>query len=131
MKVLVAIDFRFVFSALRAVFDVAARDGRETVVVAARVLLLLRKSKARDDADVTVGRVVARARTESVRVVAFERFMTFVVARDTTDESRGMVVNAAEFVRDKESVPRTAADDAPKESATITIEIISFFISVR
>lgn len=130
LNVLVAIDFRFVFSALRAVCVVAARDGRESVFWVARVLL--RKSKARDDVDVLVGRVAARARTELwfARVVETSRFTTLVALRDTTDESRA-VVFVPEFVRDKESVPRTAADDAPMDSATMTIEIISFFISVH
>ena len=73
---------------------------------------------------------VARARTESLdeRVAMVFLGVVFVVLRDTTDASREATV--AEFVRDNESVPRTAADDAPMKSAIAVIKIINFFISV-
>lgn len=116
---------------LRAVLVVAARDGRAPDVGVARVLL--RKSNARDDVGVAGGRVPVRARTEFwvVRVAETSRFTTLVALRDATDASRGAVVDVVEFVRNNESAPRTAADDAPMESATMTIETISFFISVH
>lgn len=118
-------------SALRAVLVFVARAGRATVTVdGARAP---RRSNARDDADDVVDvavRVPVRARApESVRVAAVARLATLVAVRDTTDASRDVVV--AEFVRDNESVPRTAADDAPMASASATIETISFFISVQ
>ena len=127
---LVGIDLRSVVSALRAVLVFVARAGRATVTV--DVARAPRRSNARDDVlDVAVAvRVPVRARApESVRVAAVARLATLVAVRDTTDASRDVVV--AEFVRDNESVPRTAADDAPMASASATIETISFFISVQ
>ena len=129
-KVLVGIDFRSVANAPRAVFVFAARAGRATVTV--DVARAPRRSNARDDVlDVAVAvRVPVRARApESVRVAAPARFATLVAVRDTTDASRELVV--AEFVRDKESEPRTAADDAPIDSAIVVIKTIIPFISFK
>ena len=116
-----------VVNAPRAICVVDARDGRDVLVLPR---LLFRKSNARDD--VFVPCVDARARTEVLpvaRVVVAFRGVIFVAVRDTTDASR-VAVNGAEFVRNNESVPRTAADDAPMKSAIVVIKIINFFISV-
>lgn len=81
-----------------------------------------------------MSRVDARARTTEVlpiaRVPAAFRGVIFVAVRDTTDASR-VAVTGAEFVRDKESVPRTAADDAPMDSATTIMETVIPFISFK
>lgn len=119
----VGIDFKSVPIAARAVLVVAARAGRETVTpVDARVFL---RSNARD---VSL-RVPVRARVEFTRGAVVRAETRGVALRVTTDVSRDVVVSD-KFVRDNESDPRTAAADAPMESAVATIEIISFFISV-
>ena len=125
LKVFVGMDFRFVANTPRAVLFVVARSGRMPVVV----VRVLRRSNARED--VVFVRVPVRARTPVLeRVAAFVRFVTFVAARDTTDVSRD-VAAGAEFVRDNESEPRTAADDAPNDSATTIMETVIPFISFK
>jgi hypothetical protein len=125
LNVFVGMFFKSVVNAPRAAFVVAVRDG-----LVFDVVRVLRRSNARDVV-APVGRVPVRARVEELsftRVVVFVRLTTLVVVRDIPDVSRDVVV--LELLRDNEPVPRTAADDAPTESAIATIEIISLFISV-
>ena len=75
-------------------------------------------------------RVAVRARSTVPRDATSVRVAPRDAVRDTTDVSRDAVGVAAEFARDNESEPRTAADDAPNDSASATMETISFFISV-
>ena len=111
-----------VVNAPRMVVVLAARAGR----VAVRAL---RKSNARCDTlpDVPERVVAVRARDESVTVRGVT--LARVATRDATFVSRVVTV-VVEFVRDNESDPRTAADDAPKFSATATMDTIIFLISV-
>lgn len=125
----VGTDFRAALTVARAALFVVARAGRKPVFVAR----VFRRSNARED-DVVFVRVPARERVDAesvlVRDAEFARLATFVALRDTTDASRNAVV-VAEFVRDKESVPRTAADDAPMDSATTIMETVISFISFK
>lgn len=125
-------DFRSRLIALRAVFVVAARAGREFVAVFV-VARGVRKSSARDDTAGVFERVAVRARVAPVRdVVLAVRLTTLVAVRDWDAVSRDATFDVgAEFVRDKESVPRTAADDAPNDSAIIIMETIIPFISFK
>lgn len=114
----------------RAVFVVATRDGR-----AVRAVVV---------SDATGAMVMRRPFPIAVRV-----FVAFLVRRETTGFVRGAFVRVATrdcdvasrdviavfvppvFARDKESVPRTAADDAPNDSAIVIIKTVIPFISFK
>ena len=118
---------------LRTVLFVAARDGRKFVVVLVVAARGVRKSNAREDTAGVFERVAVRARVVPMRdAVLAVRLTTLVAVRDWDVASRDAVFDVvAEFVRDKESVPRTAADDVPMDSATIIMETIIPFISFK
>ena len=126
-------DFRSRLIALRAVLFVVARAGREFAFMPVAVVRGVRKSSARDDTAGVFERVAVRARVAPVRdVVLAVRLTTLVAVRDWDAVSRDATFDVVvEFVRDKESVPRTAADDAPNDSAIIIMETIIPFISFK
>lgn len=119
----------------RAVFCVALRAGRVVPVRAARDIV------APDAPDATGAMVMRRPFPIAVRVIVVSRVRVVVVrarcvtaarvaVRDAASPSR-VAAPAAEFARDKESVPRTAADDAPNDSAIVIIKTVIPFISFK